>query len=105
MSDPFDHHPLVAFVSAAVPLRIMAILQEYGEPMQQHWNEAGDIGQLLAEKGDLVLFKGGKKGEAAAVANALAQAIAVLSFLPGGIEIFGQRFEAKAYAHMMGKEA
>lgn len=85
------------FVATAVPLRIIAILQDYGEPMQHHWNEAREIGQLLAEKGDMVLFKSDKKGESASVANSLAQAIAILSFLPGGIEIFGQRFDATQY--------
>lgn len=101
--DPFERlnsHPIGCFVSASVPLRIMAILKEYGEPTDRHWEEARDFADVLGEKGDVLLF-GGKKGEAASLANTLAQAIAVMSFLPGGIRVFGQRFEAKAYERMM----
>lgn len=97
LSEPLKRHPLAEFVSAAVPLRILAILQEYGEPTDRHWEETRAINDWLGEKGDLLLFKSDKKGETASLANAFAQAIACLAFVPGGIEIFGQRFDAKQY--------
>lgn len=99
----FDHHPIKAFVGVAVPLRIMAIVQGWGEPQPHHWVQAKEINDWLGEKGDLLLFKSKEKGETASLANALAQAIAVLSFLPGGIEIFGCRFDAKQYGYLKNK--
>lgn len=86
------------FVAMVVPLRILAIVQEWGEPQPHHWEQAREINDWLGEKCDILLFGSKKKGESASLANALAQAIAVLSFLPGGIEIFGQRFDATKIA-------
>lgn len=88
---------LSQFVAMAVPLRIIGIIQEWGAPQPHHWDQARETNDLLGEKGDLLLFKSEKKGETASLANALAQSIAILSFLPGGIEIFGQRFDATQY--------
>lgn len=96
-TDPFEalsHHPLTEFVSAAVPLRIM-MLQAKGGPSDLDIEIAQAFGQVLGEKGDVLLFgSNGKKGQAADLANSLAQALAVMSFFPGGVKIFGQHFEA-----------
>jgi hypothetical protein len=49
---------------------------------------------IVAAKGDILMFGGGKKGQVAEVFNATAEGIAILSFVPGGVKIFGMHFEA-----------
>jgi hypothetical protein len=48
---------------------------------------------LIASKADVLLYGGGKPGEVASVHIALVNAIAHLSFVPGGITVFGLHFE------------
>jgi hypothetical protein len=50
--------------------------------------------QIVAEKGDIILFKSSKKGESAAAFNALAEGIACIAFVPGGVNVFGDHWEA-----------
>jgi hypothetical protein len=75
-------------LSAAVPLRIH-------ELTQKPWSEvealARESAQVVAEKGDVLQFKG--KGTAEAF-NALATGLAALAFAPGGVTFLGLRFEA-----------
>ena len=54
------------------------------------------VGQLIAEKGDVLMFGGGKKGEAAHLFNELARGLAVLSFVPGGVKFAGMKWESTA---------
>ena len=65
----------------------------------ESWDEikkiAEDASQMIAEHGDNILFKAKKKGESAKAFNALAKGIAALSFVPGGVKIFGMHFESK----------
>lgn len=62
-------------------------------PMQQLVQQhVTHFGQELGERGDVLLF-GGKKGEAAALFNKLAAAVAVMSFCPGGVLVFGTRYQ------------
>jgi len=56
---------------------------------------AENAGRLIAERADIMLFGGGKKGQAAEVFNALAEMVSYMAFLPGGITTFGMHFEAK----------
>lgn len=60
--------------------------------------------QLIAEKGDLVLFRSKTPGETERVFNALAEGIAIASFAPGGITAFGMHWEnhpePDRHAHM-----
>lgn len=86
-------HPLFSAMSAAVPLRIEALKQK-GGPSDEDLKRAREVGVLLAEKGDVFLFGGGKKGEAADLFNKVAEAVAVLAFCPGGVKLFGSTFEA-----------
>lgn len=85
--------PLSDALAAAVPLRIH-MLVERGGPTSWEWSETKEFADVLGEKGDVLLFRGGEKGEAAQLFNRLAKAIAVLSFMPGGISTFGQHYEA-----------
>jgi hypothetical protein len=56
---------------------------------------------VLGVKGDTLLFKSDTKGETAGLANRLAHAIAVMSYAPGGITVFGQHFEARKESRSM----
>lgn len=82
-------------LSTAVPLLIQQWIEE-GKPKQKDFEElkAKNIPKLLGEKGDVLLFGNKKRGEAAHVFNELAATIAILSFLPGGIHIFGSHWES-----------
>ena len=100
MSAPNGGDSLLAIsLSAAVPLRIME-LQRQGGPTEMDWRNAADFGQILAEKGDVLQFGYGKRkpqaGEpsVADLFNRLAQALAVLAFIPGGVRVFGMHFAA-----------
>ena len=86
--------PLETMLAVAVPLRIWR-LQERGGPTEADFQNGTTLGALIAEKGDLLFHRGKKAGESAGVFNAVAQGIAVLSFAPGGITLFGQHWETK----------
>ena len=86
-----DH--LSIAMSAAIPLHIMQI-QERGGPTEEDMKKAQATSDKLGEHGDILLFGGGKKGERADLFNRTAHAIAVLAFVPGGINIFGSHFES-----------
>lgn len=63
-------------------------------PWSQLQGIATYASQYVAEKGDNILFKSHKKGESAKAFNELAKGVAVLSFAPGGVTLFGQHFES-----------
>jgi hypothetical protein len=64
-----------------------------GGPDDEDFKRVQDSTQLLREKGNFLFDKAKKAGETAKVANAVADAIAVLSFMPGGITIFDRHWE------------
>ena len=86
-----ENSHLAVSLLAAVPLRIMAI-KERGGLNEGDIARARQIGQLIAEKGDILLFGGGKKGESAHLHSELAEGIAILSFAPGGVRVFDQHW-------------
>jgi len=83
---------VLALLDAAVPLWAMQFRSKSLEELQQLAKEQGEV---LALCGPAQALAGGpfKPGEAAAGFNALAKAIAILSFWPGGITLFGQHWE------------
>jgi hypothetical protein len=85
---------LKGMLGISVPLHIHS-LEEKGGPTDEDMKKAKEFSSVLGERGDILLFGGGKKGECAEMFNRTAQAIAVLAFVPGGISIFGSHFEAK----------
>lgn len=89
-------------LSAAVPLLIQQRI-ERGGPRQEDFDNlrAKNIPKLLGEKADILLFGSKKKGETAYIFNEVADAIAMLSFLPGGIDIFGSHWENKADSQLL----
>ena len=56
-------------------------------------SQAKETADLIACEGDTLLY-GGNFGDAAKVFNQVAVSIAVLSFQPGGIKVFGLHFES-----------
>lgn len=82
-------------LECSVSIRILE-WKSKGNPQKEDFDrlKSKNLSQVLGEKGDVLLYGGGKKGEAAAIFNDLAEAIALLSFLPGGIEIFGSHWES-----------
>ncbi len=55
---------------------------------------AAECGQYIAEHGDVAQFRGKKKGETAAAFNRLAEGLAILAFVPGGVTFLGDHWEA-----------
>ena len=55
---------------------------------------AKECSQHIAEHRDVILYRSKKKGETAKAFNALAEGVACLSFVPGGVKIFGSHWEA-----------
>jgi hypothetical protein len=82
--------PMQSFLLTAVPLGMMALAAKGGPGDDDRAAMAG-YSQMLAEHGDDLLF-GGKYGGGAAAD--LARAVALLSYLPGGIRLFGLHFSA-----------
>ena len=82
------------FLSAAVPLRMMA-LEVRGGATPEDFASLRGVEELLAGPGGEALVVGlGKKtkeGTAAHLANEAARAVSILSYCPGGIRIFGLR--------------
>ena len=87
---------LTLTLEVAVPLRI-AELRAAGGPSEADYAEARAFGPVLGAKGDVLQF-GGKKGEAAALFNKTARALAILAFCPGGVKFAGSHWQAAGEA-------
>ena len=81
----------------AVPLYI-EMLQARGGPTTEDMKKAQATSDILGEHGDILLHGSDKPGECADMFNRTAHAIAVLAFVPGGVELFGARFQAERTA-------
>lgn len=78
-------------LALAVPLWVERLRHT---PLQELVKRAPEIGQVIAEKGDVIQYKAQtKKGESAAAFNKLAEGIAILSFAPGGITFLGDHWQ------------
>jgi hypothetical protein len=88
-----DSHPLPIMISIAVPLRIAELKSLPPDQFRQccwEWiSRAEDEGLFSSEA---VLFY--VEGQSSRAFNALAQLIAAMAFVPGGITIFDQHFVA-----------
>ena len=80
-------------ISTAVPLWVYAISQR-GGPTADDWQRLPTLGRLIAEQGDHLLHRSPREGETAHLFNTLAEALALLSFVPGGVSFGKQRFDA-----------
>jgi hypothetical protein len=73
-------------LTAAVPLhiRLMRDWTPHQRAEEARWLANA---RYLAERGDLLLYGGGRPGETAAVFNAFAKSLAALAYQPGGITL------------------
>ncbi len=80
------------FLATAVPLWILQ-LQNLDDAVfrvtWRRWLVQAEASGVFAES---ALFASGKESRPATAFNAMAQAIAALSFLPGGCRLFGQEW-------------
>jgi hypothetical protein len=78
-----------------MPMLELSVRMRLSELKLTTWEEqiqAGrhqELAQIIAEKGDTIMFRGKKKGESAAAFNALAESIAMACLVPGGIRFMG----------------
>lgn len=82
---------LTSTLQLAVPMWIDQMRRYPWEHVQAR---AKVCSQHIAEHGDLILFKGKKKGESAEAFNRLAEGVACLAFAPGGVKLWGSHWEA-----------
>lgn len=94
---------LATCLEAAVPLWILRIKDR--QPGRNGKPDAGDyewmrqlndpkLGDDFCLRLEYVLFRGPKKGDTARAFNELARCISIMAFCPGGITVFGRRWEA-----------
>ena len=84
---------LSTMMQAAVLLKIEQ-LKDKGGPADADMKKAQETSDMLGERGDILICGGGTKGDRAELFNRTAHAIAMLAFVPGGVDIFGAHFEA-----------
>jgi hypothetical protein len=84
---------LPIFISSFVPLQI-AELRDSGGVTQEDISRAQSYLPDFGSRGDALLYR--VPGVTGDLAGKLVDAIAVLSFCPGGITIFGQHFEGES---------
>src|SRR5262245_29750196 len=82
---------LMLNLEVAVPMWIERMQNLPWDLVQARTRECG---QAVAERGDVIQFKG-KKGESAEAFNRLAEGLACLSFAPGGVKFLGSHWEAR----------
>jgi len=82
---------LTSSLQIAVPLYIAKFKKQPLEEIHRRLKEqSGVLPDLLGGKGEIMLFGDeNKKGDAAEMFNQTAEAIALMSFLPGGVHVFG----------------
>lgn len=101
-----NQHLLYTAMACAIPLYILQF-KEKGGPTEEDFQQTKKVSDMLGEHGDLLIY-GGKprnfthdgiteKISTADIFNKTAKAIAVLSFCPGGVDIFGGHYEAKTF--------
>jgi len=78
-------------LEVAVPMWIDRLKQK---PWSVIEVRAKDAGRMIAEHGDNILYKSLKRGETAMAFNGLAEGVAILAFMPGGVKIFGGAWRA-----------
>jgi len=80
-------------LSLAIYIEIMNI-QRLGYVPDEMLEEARKSADIIANHGDVLLYDK-KSGETVKIFAKLARAIACLAFMPGGVEVFGMKFESK----------
>lgn len=59
---------------------------------EQRMARARECATVVAEKGDVILYRSSKKGDTANAFNHLAEGIALATYQPGGVTVFGRHW-------------
>ena len=86
MADDTTLELLRIHLSPCVPL----VIHEFLSGRRELVMPRPDLALMIAENGDHILYRGSRTAE---TVNALVEAIATLSFCPGGVSCFGLHFE------------
>ena len=101
---PSDIQTMNELLKVAVPLHILRLYERGGITREDLLRAQAEMEQV-GESTDSFLNGHAKPGEPAAIFNRIARAIAVLSYMPGGVPAFDQYYEARAYlAGLLGEE-
>lgn len=87
-----SYHPLPDFLQLAVPIAI-ADIKRRGGVTDVEIDIARNFVDDLASRGDILLYRSDKKGETAKIFADFARVVAIASFFPGGIHIFGCHYQ------------
>lgn len=79
---------LISMLQVAVPLHQEELK---GVPFGERIKMAKEASKFLCEHGDALMFK--QKGKTSKAFNRVAEGIAILSMLPGGVDLFGEHWE------------
>lgn len=83
-------------LSAAVPIWIHKVRQNGRVAWEARMaDKSAEWSQALAERGDRLLYRSKKAGETAELFNILAECLAHMAFVPGGVKSFGSHWEAR----------
>lgn len=91
--DPAERRKLMLLrltLEAAVPLWAHRLRKL---PWRAVEERARACAEVVAEKGDVILYKSKRRGATADAFNHLAEGLACLSFVRGGVRVFGIHFE------------
>jgi hypothetical protein len=81
------------YLETMVSLRIHDYLEKGGPSDYDYERVRAEYPQYLGSHGDAILFK--EKGVTSYAITVLVDGLAVLSFCPGGVTLFGMHFETK----------
>lgn len=106
MSDNPEDHLLALTLDAAVPFRVLDYVQK-GGPDEDDLARTREVADVLGAEADVLQYGGspssqtpsrrqGKGGHAARLFTLLTDALAVMSFVPGGVRFCGRRWLASA---------
>ena len=93
---------LAISLSAAVPLWVLRVRNLTPEQRQAR---ASELAGVVAERGDVILYRGSRRGESASAFNALAEGLAIAAFAPGGVTAFGSHWCDDHSACLTAREA
>jgi hypothetical protein len=85
-----SNNSLEMMLGIAVPLWIEKLRHASWDYIMKRASECSDV---IVYEADNILYKSKKKGETAEAFNRLAEGIACLSFVPGGVTVFGKHWE------------
>lgn len=88
--------PKLALLQAALNVSVPLYIDQLSRrPWSYVRSRASACADVVASKGDVILYRSKKQGETANAFNHLAEGIACGAFAVGGVTVLGLHFEAK----------